>query len=169
MTIRLPQNVSKLLGRWHRTEKALYHVHGHPPTFEEVVSAMGLDRPMQRLIAKAHRVARMQKKDDSVNARARNLQMLADGGTPEDSLAAEEEQASVSRRLERLAVTERTMLVLRYGLAGEPPMNFEQIGGRLGMTASAVQKRVSKAMRKLSGHPEPRFHDHNPAYRSRVG
>jgi DNA-directed RNA polymerase sigma subunit (sigma70/sigma32) len=95
--------------------------------------------------------------------------MLEDGGTPEDSPAAEEEQASVNRRLERVGVIERTMLVLKYGLAGEPPMNFEQIGGRLGMSATAVQKRVSRAMRKLSGHRETHFADQRPAYRSRVG
>jgi RNA polymerase primary sigma factor len=169
-TIRLPWNVSKMLGRWRRTEKALYHVHGHPPTFEEVASAMGLDRPTRRLMAQAQRVARIQKEDnDSDESGARGLHMLADGGTPEDSLAAAEEQASVNRQLARLGVTERTMLVLKYGLMGEPPMNFEQIGGRLGMSATAVQKRVSRAMRKLSGHPEPQFAGHGSAYRSRVG
>ena len=44
-TIRLPMNVSKLLGRWERTEKVLYLRRGYPPTFEDVANAMGLDRP----------------------------------------------------------------------------------------------------------------------------
>ena len=55
-TIRLPMNISKLLCRWRRTEKRLLQAQGHPPTFEEVASSMGLDRTTQRLIDKAHRV-----------------------------------------------------------------------------------------------------------------
>ena len=52
-TIRLPMNISRLLGRWRRTEKALCQLNGHPPTFEEVAAAMDLDRPTQRLVAQA--------------------------------------------------------------------------------------------------------------------
>lgn len=169
-TIRLPLNVSKMMNRWRRTEKALYHIHGHPPTFEDVAAAMGLDRAARRLIAQAHRAATIQKDDDRwEDAPARSLLRLEDGATPVDALVEEEEQASVSRRLERLGVTERTIFVLKYGLAGEPPMSFERIGGRLGMSASAVQKRVARAIRKLSGHPAPRRIGDGPAYCSRVG
>jgi RNA polymerase primary sigma factor len=167
-TIRLPTHISKMLGRWRRIEKALCHVHGHPPTFEEVASAMGLDRPKQRLMAQVHRVARIQK-DESEDGGSRSLWMLAGCGPPEDSLVAEEEQAGVSRRLEGLGASERTMVVLRYGLAGEPPMSFEEIGSRLGLTAAVVQRRITLAMQKLGRTRDPQRVRDSAAYGSWAG
>jgi RNA polymerase primary sigma factor len=169
-TIRLPTHISKMLGRWRRIEKDLFRVHGHRPTFEEVASAMGLDRPKQRLMAQVHRVARIQKdEDEDVDGGSRSLLMLEGCGPPEDSLVAEEEQAGVSRRLECLGATERTMVVLRYGLAGEPPMSFEEIGGRLGLTAAVVQRRITWAMQKLGGPRDPLLVRRGSAYGCRVG
>src|SRR5262249_11539916 len=58
-TIRLPVHVSRLMGRWNRVEKALVHSQGHPPTFEEVAAAMGLDGPTQRVMAQALRASQV--------------------------------------------------------------------------------------------------------------
>jgi RNA polymerase sigma factor (sigma-70 family) len=149
-TIRLPINVSRLLERWRRTERRLWHVHGHRPTFEDVATAMGLDRPTQRLIDKAHRVACLHENETAVRVGHWLEGRASDGGAPPyESLAAEEEQESVSRRLEGLEAKERTAIVLRYGLGGEPPLSLEQIRDRLGITKAAVAKLVSKAIRKL--------------------
>jgi RNA polymerase primary sigma factor len=149
-TIRLPMNVSRLLERWHRTERKLWHVHGHQPTFAEVASAMGLDEATQRVIDRARRVTCMQEQQAAPLVRTWLEWRAADGGAPPDeSLAAEEEQKSVSRRLERLEAKERAAIVLRYGLGGEPPQSLQQIRDRLGITRAAVEKLVSNAIRKL--------------------
>jgi RNA polymerase primary sigma factor len=149
-TIRLPMNVSRLLERWHRTERKLWHVHGHQPTFAEVATAMGLDEASQRVIDKARRVTCMQEQQAAPLVRDWLEWRAADGGArPEESLADEEEQRSVSRRLERLEAKERAVIVLRYGLEGEPPLSLQQIRDRLGITRAAVEKLVSDAIRKL--------------------
>ena len=114
---------------------------------------MGLDRPTRRLIDKAHRVARLQKDEMSpVGAGPSALLMLDEGVSAEESLSAREEQESLSRRLERLGGTERSIVLLKYGFSGEPPMALEQIGDRLGVTLTEVQKQFASAMRKLGQH-----------------
>jgi RNA polymerase primary sigma factor len=149
-TIRLPMNVSRLLEQWRRTERELWHVHGHRPTFEEVATAMGLDEPTQRMIDRAHRVACFQEQHVASPVSHWLEWRSIDGGAgPHESLAAVEEQESVSRRLERLDVTERAVIVLKYGLGGEPPMSLDRIRDRLGITKAAVEKLAENAIRKL--------------------
>lgn len=166
-TIRLPMNISRLMERWHRTEKALRQSRGHPPTFEEVATAMELGPPARRLITQAHRAAQLRKGAiDCVDSPAACLLMLDEGATAEESLTEREERESITRRLERLEATERTVVLLKFGLSGEPPLGFEQIGGRLGMTMTAVQKAVATAIRKLGRHPEGHHNDPSPCTRA---
>jgi RNA polymerase primary sigma factor len=170
-TVRLPMNISRLLGRWRRTERRLRQLRGYPPTFEEVAAAMHLDRPTQRLIAQAHRVAHIQKKDtaDRWDSALRTALLLDGGITAEESLTAREERELLRRRLERLDANERAILALKFGLSGEPPLGIHQIGARLGMTATAVQKAVAMAMRKMGAHPLAHLARRSETYGSRVG
>jgi RNA polymerase sigma factor (sigma-70 family) len=169
-TIRLPINISKMLCRWRRIERTLGHIHGQPPTFEEVASAMGLDCLQRRSMAQAHRAARVQMDEtESEDGRSLSLWMLEGGGLPEDSLVAEEERAWAFRRLECLGANERTIVVLRYGLASEAPMSLEQIGSRLSMTAGTVQKLFTQALQRLGEPRDPRLVRGGSTYGSRVG
>jgi RNA polymerase primary sigma factor len=154
-TIRLPVNLSRLLERWRRTERKLWHDHGRPPTFEEVATTMGLDGAAQRLIEKAQRVAHIQQPQTAAwPVRWLDGRTFDGGGPPEESLVAVEEREWVSRRIERLGETERAVIVLRFGLAGESPKSLEQIRDRLGITKAAVEKLTSAAIRKLGRRSE---------------
>ena len=138
-TIRVPMNVCRLLGRWRRTERVLRQLRGHPPTFEEIATAMGLDRPTQRLVAQALRAAGLGNTADG-EVRSRTVLMTDGSTTAEQTMTEREERESIGRRLERLDAAERSVVILRYGLAGEPPMSFDQIGRRVGLPPSAVQR-----------------------------
>jgi len=171
-TIRLPMNVSRVLVRWRRAEKDLYHVHGHPPTFEEVASALGMDRPKQRLVAQGHRAGQLGRgRVESGDGRTSGLLMLvaADGDSPEDSLAAKDDQEWISRRLDHLGAMERTSIVLKYGLAGEPPLSLRRIAARLGLAPATVQKLITRGLRKLGDPRGSRRIGHGPAFGARVG
>jgi RNA polymerase primary sigma factor len=168
-TIRLPINVSKLLGRWRRTEKALGHLHGHSPTFEEVAAAMQLDRPTQQLVATAHRVASLKDAADPIDFSSPTLRMLDEAITPEDMLTALEEREAVSRWFAGLEGTDRAIVYLRYGLSGERPMGCKRIAGRLGVSRYAVEKTVSTAMEELGQLRESCVTYRDPIYGSRVG
>ncbi len=169
-TIRLPTYISRLLKRWRRTETALYHRHGHRPTFEEIAAAMGLDRAKQRLIARAHSVSRVERPGTEQDEKpAHSLRMVEGGIAPEASLAAEEEKANVSQRLAGLSPTERSIVMLKFGLAGEPPLSLEQIAHRLDLSTVVIQKRFSLAMRAMGTRREHRASGHVRAFDSRVG
>ncbi len=149
-TIRLPVNVCRLLDRWRRTERRLWHVQGHRPTFEEVAAAMGMDEPTQRLVDRARRVVGIPKQAAAFQVH-HGLEecSLEAGAPPDESLADEDEWASLARRLERLDPHERAVINLRFGLGGETPRSFEQIRDRLGMTRARVVSLVASAIRKL--------------------
>jgi RNA polymerase primary sigma factor len=169
-TIRLPGNVFKMMVRWRKTEKQLENVHGRSPTFEEVAAAMGLDRPMQGLMAQAHRVARLMRESVVAEDGPRSaFRWRDDRLTHDEALAEEEERQWVFRRLERLAGPERAVVVLRFGLAGESPMSLSDIARRLGVTPDAVRKLAAEAIRKLGASREVHAASAGPAYAGRVG
>ena len=163
-TIRLPMNVSKLLDRWRQTERSLCQLRGYAPTFDEVAASMDLDPSTLRLLARAHRVSQLDlEPTNGEDCASRTLLMLDERSSAEETLADREERESIKRRFKRLDGKQRAMVEMRYGLAGEPPMSFEQIGGRLGMAPSAVHRAVSAALRKLGAISEPRPPDRSDA------
>ena len=95
--------------------------------------------------------------------------MPDEGVTAEETLTAREERESIARRLERLEGIESTIVTLKFGLSGEPPLSIVQIGNRLGVTSAAVQKAVESAMRKLGSHPKAYVVLGGPTFDSRVG
>ncbi len=169
-TIRLPGNISKLLTRWRRTEHAIRLAQGRSPGFEEVATALGLDRPMQALMFKAHVVSQLQV--ESVLSDGQTpwvLRMMAVCSESQDQIEWDEEKSSVLRRLERLEGQERSVVILRFGLAGEAPMSLSEIGGRLGLKVDVVRKLVVEAMQKLGGSRGGRSRAADPAYVGCVG
>ena len=168
--IRLPMNVSKLLDRWRQTERSLCHLRGYAPSFDEVAASMDLDPPTLQLLARAHRVSQLDvEPTNGDDCASRTLLMLDERSSAEETLAEREERESLTRRFTRLDGKQRAMVEMRYGLAGEPPLSFDQIGGRLGMAPSAVHKAVSAALRKLGAISEPRLSDDLDAPMSRDG
>ena len=78
----------------------------------------------------------------------------------DERLDAEEERAVAWRLMERLRSRERSVLMLRFGLEGEP-LTLEQIGRRLGVTRERVRQLEAQALRTLAQCqtervPEPR-------------
>ncbi len=148
-TIRLPGHVSRLLARWRRVERRLTRPGGEAPTFDEVAEALGLDPAERMQMDRLQRAGRMKV--------ARFCDRLASDGGPalsarsrhEAWLEDQDEQALVLRRLERLGGLERHAVVLRFGLAGESPKSYTDIGTRLGVTKEAVRKMTLDALEKL--------------------
>ena len=168
-TIRVPMNVGRLLARWRRTEKQLRRTTGHRPTFDEVATAMGLDGPPLRWIVSAHRVGRMLGEEVVAGWELSTFLKIDGRDSHERAVEEAEERAMVLRRLELLEGRERTVVVLRYGLAGEPAMSLTDIGRRLGVTPEAARKIAMAAIWKLGDVRDPDGAPGGPAYRTRVG
>ena len=65
-------------------------------------------------------------------------------------MASNDERHRLLQRLATLDGRERTILMLRYGLADDEPMTLKQIGRRLGVTREWVRKIEVGAVHKLN-------------------
>ncbi len=71
---------------------------------------------------------------------------------PEDALLNELEAAKIVRLLDELDERESTILRLRYGLDGEPPMTLKEIGVKINLTRERVRQIECEALRKIKEH-----------------
>jgi RNA polymerase sigma factor (sigma-70 family) len=149
-TIRLPVHVELLLGQYAKKKNALTQELGRAPTTAEIAKAMGqpldeiehLERVSERPVSLDTPVG----PDDSST-----LQDIVKDADPlpgglAATLRAREDLAGL---LEDLPDQERTVVSLRFGLSGEPPLTLEAIGKRLGVTRERVRQVESAALLRL--------------------
>jgi len=78
------------------------------------------------------------------------LDTIAD---PEDHFARVEEQldamVEVEKLLSGLNDRDRSILILRFGLNGEEPMSYRQIGERLGLTRERIRQRMHELVYRI--------------------
>jgi RNA polymerase primary sigma factor len=151
-TIRLPAHMVSLLTKWQRAERVLCREVGRAPSFDEIASFLRLSETQKVLVARAQQ-ARQVKLESGVT-RNDHPWSPADSAdrqeTPDSLLEADDERAILLRRLDRLDPRERAILGLRYGLEGELPLTFREIGRRLGVTREWARKIELRALRKLA-------------------
>lgn len=70
----------------------------------------------------------------------------------EDSCERQEDIRRVRQLLETLPARERQILLLRYGLAGQPPLTQLETAGLLGISRSYVSRLESHALCQLRQH-----------------
>ena len=169
-TIRVPMNIARLMARWERTRRALKQERGCSPSFNEVAETLDLDPATRDAVARAIRVSRIQAQVFRLGESPwRSIAMADPGSSPAELFEERDEREAILNRLNQLGRNDRTILVLKFGLSGEPPMSFEQIGARLGLSTIRVQRAAALAIRKL-GHPQ-HYRAETPGtnYHSRVG
>jgi RNA polymerase primary sigma factor len=157
-TIRLPAHMVGLLSKWRRAERSLCRHQGHAPSFSDVATLLGLSETQKTLVANARR-ARQVKLESAMGSEPGQwspVEVWDQYEPPEAILEADDEKLRLLRRLERLDPRERTVLNLRYGLEGEPPLTLKEIGRRLGITREWVRKIELRAIRKLEDGWESR-------------
>lgn len=171
-TIRLPAHMVGLLTRWRRTERTLTKQNGHPPTFDQIATTLGLSETQRGLVEKAKRARQLRLESAGGDGRSWSPdESPADREPPDASMEAADERKALLRRLDRLDARERAILALRFGLEGEIPLTLKEVGRRLGVTREWVRKIEIRAVRKLddSGRrhtpiPSPRVtRPRNPA------
>ncbi len=150
-TIRLPAHVFRLLIKWGRAERSLARTYGRAPTTDEVASTMGLNEHQRNLVDKA-RHARGLRLESGMSMGPRlwlAAKMMDADQAPDAMIEADDERNYLLDRMSRLDNRERTILILRYGLGNEPPLNYNEIGRRLGVTREWVRKITKVAIEKL--------------------
>ena len=69
------------------------------------------------------------------------IDTLTDDYHMDEELELREEQAALHRLVNKLQGRERQVILLRYGLAGQPPMTQSQVAALLGISRSYVSER----------------------------
>ncbi len=77
------------------------------------------------------------------------IDTLTDDYHMDEELELREEQAALHRLVNKLQGRERQVILLRYGLAGQPPMTQSQVAALLGISRSYVSRLEKKSVELL--------------------
>ncbi len=150
--IRLPVHMVDALGRYSRAARRLTQDLGREPTDEEIARAM--DVPLERVAEIERLPLEMVSLDVPVGDETETL--LADfvpdeAPGPLDQIAAHQLRDQLRGALAKLQPRERRVLLLHFGLDGEP-RTLEEVGREFGVSRERIRQVEQKALRNLR-HP----------------
>jgi RNA polymerase primary sigma factor len=156
-TIRVPAQVVDTINRMVRVERQLTQKIGRIPTAEELATELGL-KP-----EKVVELKRVSQEPVSLAAPvgedATELgELLEDGRQAplEGDMAERQRNDALTDLVDALPFRERTILELRYGLAGNQPHTLEEVGRRFGVTRERVRQIETRTLRRLADEGEHR-------------
>jgi RNA polymerase primary sigma factor len=151
-TVRLPAYAETLLSKWRRAGAALRSELGREPTEDEVGRRLGLARKKVNIIKEALRIHDAGPQGVQERAAASLEDRLPDArsGALGAALLAADERRAVLGLLGELDERGATILRLHFGLDGEEPLTFKEIGRRLGLTRERVRQIERQALTDLA-------------------
>ena len=148
-TVRIPSYMVEVISKAKSAGAELSAKLGRDPTIPELARALDLPETSYKTLARALRVA-------TRNTQSISHEMLASmGELVDDSELRWEERIhpeEVSRLMELLGTIdelEANILRLRYGIGGDGPLTFKEIGARVNLTRERVRQIEVQALRKL--------------------
>jgi RNA polymerase sigma factor (sigma-70 family) len=150
-TIRLPVHVALLLGQCAKKRTALTQELGRAPTTEELAQALGwpVSEVEQLETLRQHPLSLDTPPSDEGKASLSDLVADTSAVPGEGLVAILRARADLAGVLEDLSDAERTVVTLRFGLAGDEPMTLESIGRRIQLTRERVRQIEVGALRRL--------------------
>src|SRR4051812_40894353 len=149
-TIKLPINLVRNQRKVARAENLLAAKLDRPPTDAEVAAEAQL--PLEQLHAlrdAARTVTSLDRPLGEGEDAAFGDLLPASGPGPEDLVHVSLSEQTLRRALEALPDRERTVVEMRYGLAGGDPTPLREIGRQLGITPERVRQIESRALGRL--------------------
>jgi RNA polymerase primary sigma factor len=86
------------------------------------------------------------KLDNSTNAITSAFETFAD---PTTGAVLEDIRARIRKALEHLTVSQRNVIIMRFGLNGQEAMTLEEVGEAFGLTRERIRQIESKALKRL--------------------
>jgi RNA polymerase primary sigma factor len=150
-TIRMPVHIVERLQKMNRAERTLWPQLGRQPTLEEIAEEANLPVEQAREVRAAARASTsldqpVGDEDDAVFGDF----VAGDGPLPDEQAELNIRSATLLEALLSLPERDRSVLVLRYGLADEDPKTLEEIGRRLGLTRERVRQIEVQSLRRLA-------------------
>jgi RNA polymerase primary sigma factor len=149
-TIKLPINLVRAQRKVARAENALALKLDRAPTDEEIARAADISlEDLNALRDAARTVTSLDRPLGEEEDSAFGDLLPSEGPAPEDIVHVSLREEMLRRALEELPDRERTVVQLRYGIAGGEPTPLREIGRRLGITPERVRQIESKALGRL--------------------
>jgi RNA polymerase primary sigma factor len=149
-TIKLPINLVRNQRKIARAENTLATKLDRPPTDAEVAAEaqLSLDE-LHALRDAARTVTSLDRPLGEGEDAAFGDLLPASGPGPEDLVHVSLSEQTLRRALEELPDRERTVVEMRYGIAGGEPTPLREIGRQLGITPERVRQIESRALGRL--------------------
>jgi RNA polymerase primary sigma factor len=149
-TIKLPINLVRNQRKAVRAENALAAKLDRPPTDAEVAAEAQIPLDELRALRDAARtVTSLDRPLGNGEDAAFGDLLPGDGPAPEDLVHVSLSEQTLRRALGELPDRERTVVEMRYGIAGGDPTPLREIGRQLGITPERVRQIESRALGRL--------------------
>jgi RNA polymerase primary sigma factor len=151
-TIRIPVHIVEREQKIARAERELVTKLGRQPTDQELANAAKLPlKQVEEVKAAARAVTSLDKPIGEDDSGSYGDLFAADQVHTDEEVEISLRQETLRKALDELPDRERTVLELRYGLAGDDePMSLEAIGRTLGLTRERVRQIEANALETLS-------------------
>jgi len=149
-TIKLPINLVRTQRKVARAENALALKLDRAPRDEEIAAEAGIS--IDELLAlrdAARTVTSLDRPLGEEDDAAFGDLLQSDAPAPEDVVHISLREETLRRALGELPERERTVVEMRYGIAGAEPTPLREIGRQLGITPERVRQIESKALGRL--------------------
>lgn len=145
--VRLPAHVDELVGKLRRKESDLYQSLGREPNDDELAAVCDLDVDRLRAIRRAARdVMSLDAPVGGEDATVVDFVANAEQ-SPEAQIGTVVRDEIIGSVLNQLSERHRTVLVLRYGLDGQPPRTLEDVGDAIGVSRERARQLEVNALR----------------------
>jgi RNA polymerase primary sigma factor len=155
-TIRIPVHMVEKLNKVIHVEHQLVQALGREPTAAEIAAELDYtEREVRDLLGMSQAPVSLDKPVGEDGDAALGDLVEDQGATsPFDSACAALRCDNLRRALSMLPARERTIMELRYGLAGDPPMTLEEVGRTLKVTRERIRQIEQHTLKKLESLPE---------------
>jgi RNA polymerase primary sigma factor len=155
-TIRVPVHMVEKLNRVARAERRLAQGLGRDPRPDDLAAELGVSVGEVREILRLAQLPVSLEKPIGEAEESELGDVVEDESveSPFDASAHALRCADVSRALEALPERERRVIVLRFGLGGDPPRTLEEVGRAFGVTRERIRQIECTTLRRLQSLPE---------------
>ncbi|MBW3623447.1 MAG: RNA polymerase sigma factor RpoD/SigA [Armatimonadetes bacterium] len=149
--IRLPAHIAGQVQKISKAADRLRREAGKDPSFKEVAEVTGLSEVVVENASSLDRQPLSLDQLVSDEQETRLSELVADSETPTATEVIERVslQQDVHTALLELDPREREIMILRFGLDGQPPRTLREVGGHVGLTSERVRQIERVAAQKL--------------------
>jgi RNA polymerase primary sigma factor len=149
--IRIPAHLHTRLRRMHRFRQTMEQENGRPPTVEEIAAEIELPLGQVNWLLDITRPLLHLEQPIGEEPDAELGEFIEDNHdiAPDDLVSRKMLREQLGEMLTELTPREANILRLRYGLAGDEPQTFKEIGQKMGLSRERIRQLEKTALRRL--------------------